>query len=93
MSYNAAKDPSLLSKERADKFGRQARAVTNNSADFDPMYAYIMVKTAGTLVVLPAGNPDNGWIDLGTVPAFFIPPWLIRAVQAGSTAVCVTIED
>lgn len=92
MAYNAAKDPSLLVKERADKFGRQGKLVVNNGTDFTS-YAYLVVATAGTLVILPAGNADNGWLDFGTVPQGFMPPYLVRAVQAGSTAVCYTIED
>ena len=92
MSYTRSKDPVETLNGRADKFGRKSRAITNDGSDF-PVYANILVTTAGTLAVLPALNADNSWVDLGTVPALYIPPFLVRAVQAGSTAVCVTIED
>lgn len=66
---------------------------TANGADFDPVPKAIEVVAEGTLSVLPVNNADGAFVDLGTKPSGYQPPWRVRAVAAGSTATFVKVWD
>lgn len=78
----------------ASSYGNRGGAVTKaDGADMDPIAKAIEVVTEGTLQVLPVGNADGAWVDLGTCPKGYRPPYRVRRVREVSTAVTVWIAD
>jgi hypothetical protein len=75
-------------------FGTKGGAVVkDDGADLDPIPKAIEVVTEGTLVVLPSGNDDGQWVDLGVCPKGYRPPYRVRRVNESSLAVTVWIAD
>ena len=65
----------------------------NNSTDLDPLPKCVEVVGEGTVNVLPYGNADGDWVDLGTCTKGYRAPFVIRRINTSSTATIVGIWD
>lgn len=75
-------------------YGRRGGAVVkDDDADLDPLPKAIEVTASGTLQVLPFGNANGAWVDLGTCDKGYQPPFLVRRVREVSTATVIWIGD
>jgi hypothetical protein len=98
MAYDLTKDVFTNTTSSPSGFGALARtgadAAKSDTVDLNPYAKSIILLTAGTLKILPAGNDDAkpiAWTE--SLPAGWICPYRVRRVFATGTAATFATID